>query len=229
MTLQELARVLLRRWYAVLAVLICTAAVGILLPTTPGIYWGRATVLFTPPINPERIGNVLEGSDPSLIYFAAAVEKTIEAGVPQVSLSSNAAALYGTGIRRGHDLTLINTGGQWQSNYNRPMIVVEVVAPTADAAQSDLDSLIAAVEQTAATMQRDAGAKPQKMIATEASPRNPQVGFVPGNRTRGIAALGALGIALSAAAAVAADRLLTRRSPDRSSRRSPEPTLVPSA
>lgn len=210
MTPRQCIAALVRRWYVVLAVLLMVVGGIALVPRDAGVYWSRATVVFVPPINPTRAGNVLEGSDPSLIYFAAAVERIVNGGQIPARLSGD-AGLYGVGIRDGWSVVLQNSGGQWQTNFNRPMLTVEVVAPDAATAEARMTTLLDSIESIAKELQVDDGTSPTNMITVEVSPSPPSLTFIGGNWKRAVAGILALGAIAAVASALLVDRWANRR------------------
>jgi hypothetical protein len=211
MTTRQFAQILRRRWYVLALLLACTAAMIIALPRTPGLYWARVSVVFLPPVGPESVGNVLEGSDSSLVFFAAAVQRSVGRTADEMPVSSAAATLYGTGVQEGYSVTLVNSGGQWRSNFNRPMLTLEVVGGSAKDVANAMDQLITRVQDTAVVMQRNAGARERSLIRTELSPEAPEISYVSGDRNRALTAALLLGVGISLASTLAADRVLGRR------------------
>lgn len=212
MTPRQSIAALARRWYVVIMVLALTIVGVALLPRGEGVYWSRATVVFIPPINPSRAGNVLEGSDPSLIYFAAAVERTVNGGQQQARLSGD-AGLYGFGITDGWTVTLQNSGGQWQTNFNRPMLTVEVVATSPTEASHRMATLLESIETVSEGMQTLGDAPESSRITVEVSPNEPSVSFIGGNWKRAAAGLLAVGMMVAVSSALLLDRLLRRKAP----------------
>jgi hypothetical protein len=208
MTPWQYLEVLRRRWWLLLGLLALTAAGVWMLPTATGVYWTRTSIVFLPPVGAAKVGNVLEGSDPSLTYFAAAVERSINGADQGPRLSSSSATLYGTGVRQGQSVSLVDTGGQWRSNFNRPTLRVEVVDTSEPRARAVTDALVAQIQERAAAMQRQAGAAPAVTIGTELSPGTPVLTYVGGHHGRAAAALLAVGWSISLVTTFRLDRLL---------------------
>lgn len=203
---KRLARVPRSRWYVVLAVLVLTVAAMALVRPQP-VFWTRVDVVFLPP---SRGGNVFEGSDESLVFYAAAIERELVGGPQAVVLSSPDARLYGAGVDEGYSTTLARTGGQWQSSFNQPVLTVQVVMPTAEEAAVETQRLLDEVDALADARQAEAGVAPDERIVTQRSPDHPQITRVVGSSTRTLAGIGALGLAL-AAGALALDGWRSRR------------------
>jgi hypothetical protein len=211
MTAWQYLEVLRRRWWLLMGLLALTAAGVWMLPAHAGVYWTRTSIVFLPPAGSAKVGNVLEGSDPSLIYFAAAVERATNGGAQAPRLSSPEATLYGTGVRQGRSVSLVDTGGQWRSNFNRPMLTVEVVDTSEARAREVASTLMAQIQGRAAALQHQAGAAPRSMIRTEPSPETPVITYVGGHHGRAAAAVLLLGTGISLVTTVQLDRLLRGR------------------
>jgi len=211
MTARQFFGMLMRRWYVVALVICCTAASLAIMPRETGVYWTKVNVIFVPPYNPARPGNVLEGSDESLIYFAAAIERQVNGGARSLQLSSSEATLYGAGVKKGHTVTLPNAGGQWQTNFNRPMLTVEVVDSSADRTRSVATTVTEQVESLVSSQQAAVGAAPESFIRTQLSPAEPAVTYVGGSWTRAAAVVSLLGLGSALACAFLVDRWSSRR------------------
>ncbi|MGO4383807.1 hypothetical protein [Specibacter sp. RAF43] len=205
MTRFELVRLLVRRWYVVLAVAVATViGVGLLQPPTV-VYGAKVNVMFLPP------DGVLMDQTESLIYFAALVERTFNQGHAAPRVSSASATLYGAGVRQGYSVSLFDTGGQWQTNFNRPVLQVEVVDSGAAAVQTQLDAIFTKIDTIARQTQAEAGVKPAKMIRSNQSPSPPVIVRVGGSRSRVAAGMLCLGLGFAVGACYYTDRILARR------------------
>lgn len=200
----------LRRW-AITLMLVALAGFGMMLASRDvGVYWSRSTLVFVPPINANTRGNVLEGSDPSLVYFAAVIERTYNGGARRSSFSSDTAPLYGAGVRRGATVTLVNTGGQWQTVFDRPMLRIEVVDTSANAAQARMAQITEDLTDLVGQTQVGAGAYGANFVSVQAVPPVASVTYVPGNRNRALAGAFVLFSALIVAIVRLADAWFAR-------------------
>jgi hypothetical protein len=205
MTRFELLRVLARRWYLLLAVAVLTGFGALLVQNTTPVYSTEVNVMFLPP------DGVLMDQSESLIYFAAVVERQFNGGHPALKLSSNVATLYGAGVRNGYTVSLYDTGGQWQTNFNRPVLQVEVVDSGQAAVQSQLDAILARIDTIAVDTQKAAGVKPSLMIRGNVSPAPPVIVEVRGSKWRAAAGIACLGLGIGVGACYYLDRVLMRR------------------
>lgn len=212
MTAKAFLTLLVRRW-SVLALIAMVTVAGMyaVMRQDVSVYWTRVTVVFVPPVTADTVGNVFEGSDPSLVYFAAAVEQRVNGAMLQPRLSSSAATLFGAGVRQGQDVSLVNSGGQWQTNFNRPMLNVEVVDSTPEAVQQRLDAVLGQIERAAQSMQTEAGTQRTRMITIEVAPPQPTISHIAGNAKRAAVGVGLLGLGVGLAIAFLLDGLLAGR------------------
>ncbi len=213
MTVRQYFAAVLRRWYVLVGVLAVTLGGVVALHRDAPLYWGRVDVVFFSPPNAQVQSNVLTSADESVIFFAAAVQRVVDAGHPRPALASPDATLYGTGARHGFSIRLYNSGGQWVSNYERPVLSVQAVGTSQAEAQEMLESVVREVQDVAARQQVASGASSGSMITTEVSPTLVSVTRLNGSWTRAAAALGLLGFVVAAASAVLVDNHLSRRRP----------------
>lgn len=210
MTPRLVLTALRRRWYVVLAVFLVAgvASVGL---APRHVYWTRAEIVFLPPDGPGHAGNALEGTDESLIFFAASVERTVNGGPKVVAMSSDTATLYGAGTYEGYSVELVNDGGQWQTNFDRPILSVQVVDSTASRVRNTLQSIVGRVETTALQRQQEFGVSSANAIRTQLNPEQPQVASVGGSAKRALVGEFVLAAGLAMAAAILVDNRMTRR------------------
>ena len=207
MTRSEFVSTMLRRWYFLLGGLLCTfLAIGYF-GVAPGVYSTQVDVVFLPPSEGVR-GNPLEGRSDSLIYFAAIVEREVNDGA-NLTRPSASATLYGSGIRSGYLVSLPNTGGQWRTNFGRPVLSVEVVDLDEANVTKVLNEQLAKVNDTVRRIQDEQGVAPENRIQTGLAPSVPVVTYVGGSRMRAALGITAIGIALSVLITIGLDRILS--------------------
>jgi hypothetical protein len=202
----------LRRWIIVAVVmvgLLITASVMQVLGRRPGVYYVTTDVTFL--LDSASSPNTLQADGSSIVGLAAAVDRMITGNHVSARLSSPDATLYGAGVRRGWSLALEDDGGQWQSNFDKPVLVVQVVDTTAARADAVLRTLLVRVARTARSLQERIGVAQAARVIAEASPSRPGVAYIPIRRTRALAALLLLGCGLTLACAAATSRWLVRR------------------
>lgn len=212
MTAGILLRIILQRWYVVVACLAAVIWACSILGQTGRTYWAQAQVVFVEP-GGGSVTNVNDGVAPSLINFAGIVQRKVSSEGEPVQLPSSNATLYGSGIRRGYSVTLPNTGNQWATSFSKPILAIQVTGDSPDDVNQTLAEIIVQVQQTAFDLQSGAGARPDTFIGVDASPAAPDivdVGSTPLGRGKGLAVMAGIGVILSGCAAFGVEKLATR-------------------
>lgn len=207
MTRTEFMAAILRRWYVLLAGGVATIATLAALLGGGGVYTTQVDVVMLPPSG-EGQGNPIEGRSDSLIYFAAIVERELNNGAISDRYASAEATLAGAGVEHGYSVTLPNAGGQWQTNFGRPVLSVEVVDTDPDRVRAVLAEQIARVDTTVTQVQDAQGIPAQDRIVTGLSPAEPVVSYLGGSRSKTVLGVAALGVGLSISAALILDSWL---------------------
>lgn len=212
MTAADILAAMRRRWYVVALGVGWTAVGCLVVAASPGAYWAQVDVVFLAPQS-ARNPNTLEITSQSLISTAGVVAKRVNQGRDETALSSSSVSLVGEGITEGHSVRLPNAGGQWADNYTRPVLDVQAVGGTPEAARETLDTLVAEVRQTLDELQIQGGADRFNRIVAEPAPSSPVVHHIGTQRARAMLGTAALGGALTLGAVVLIDRAaLGRRS-----------------
>lgn len=211
MTLANILRLLARRWYVILVGLLLTGGWAAVALQTTGVYTARTTITLMAPAAWAVAGNSLTDPATTVVGFARVVEKTIRESPTGQLFASADTPLYGSGIREGELVYLPNAGGQWAPNYNRPVLIIDVVGTTSERVAERVDALTAEVAAVIEERQDAFGVAEDQRIRWQADPETPEVAYVGNNRTRMLGGIVALGCAMSAAAAVAVDVLVRRR------------------
>lgn len=206
MTAGQLFRVLLRRWYILVLFALITVTMISLTPRVSGLYWTQVDVVFLPPSN----FNLLQDHTDGVVQFAAVIEREFNGNRNGVPAPLPGGTLYGGGVSRGHEVTLLNSGTQWGNNYNRQVISVEVVDSTPDRVDAVVRELTDRISALVVQQQDSAGVAPKNRIETFELPATPVISYVQGSRVRADIAIAALGAALGGAASVLFDRVLLK-------------------
>jgi len=217
MTSSQLIRILLRRWYIVLACAVLTVLAVNLTGTVRGVYWNEVDVVFLP----GNSSNALEYQTDGLVHFAAVIEREFNGVSDTAGASSSSATLYAAGVRRGYRVILPNAGGQWRTNFNRPVLAVEVVDSSPERVRQVREEVLGRIDELVRSRQEGLGIAPGNFIVALRSPQEPVVGFIAGNLPRARIALGICGVGAAVAASVLVDRLLAKRRIGALRRRSP--------
>jgi hypothetical protein len=216
MTTLLLVRMLVRRWYIVVAILLLSSLGYLSLSGSGSIYTAQTDVVFIAP-GTDPVGGFDERYRDSLVHFAAAIEREYHAGRSPNRLADE-APLFGAGIRQGEQVILPNTGSQWLVSFDSPRLAVDVVGPDAAWVRARLGAVLDRIETLARERQQKSGVADEFLIRTERAPQEPvveQVGSSRGAYARALLALLAVSLGVAAAATVAVERLAQRRAAER--------------
>jgi hypothetical protein len=208
MTTAQLLSMLLRRWYVVLVGIACTGVACAALMLTPRVYGTQMDVVFVAPGGVASSGPDGAFTEP-MINFAGIVALKVNGDHPSVRLSSPTAVLYGLGVREGVSVELADSGGQWGSIFNSPVIRIQAVDSSPERVASALDDTVAEIASAATSIQNDSGVKDDQKIGLQTVPDRAQVFAYARTRTgeaKATAAAAALGLSLTACAAALWDR-----------------------
>lgn len=211
MTLSDLLDVVRRRWYVLVAALVCALILALALARTDGVYSVRVTLVFLPPAVTSSSDNTLSSSSETLVDFAGVVEREYNGNSSPASFLSSKATLAGSGVRSGTRVFLPNAGGQWTNSFPHPVLVVESVSPQREVAVEALERTVDEVVAVAEDRQIAAGASAESQISVLVSDASARVQYWEGSSIRAAGATGFLGLLLGGVAAVLTDRLLARR------------------
>lgn len=204
---------MLRRWLIVGIGLVVTIWVCLVLAAGERTYWARMDVIFVQP-GAGSVANVSDNVVPSLINFAGIIQRRVSHEGEPVELPSSMATLYGSGVRDGYSITLPNSGTQWAVSYTRPVLAVQAVGNSPDQVRQTLSRVFTQVSSAAHELQAERGAQAGGFIVVDRSPSSPEIvdlGSTKLGRAKGIAALSAVGLGLTAFLALEADRFILGR------------------
>ena len=197
----------LRRWYVVVAGLLLTVAVAnCLVRSMPVVYAARSSVtVMRPDANPIRV----DGTETSGV--AVILNLVTNGGAPEPKRASPDTTMYGEGIYDGSRVRIRDAGGQWAVMVDEPVLYVEAVGPTPEVVTERINGHVADLSSRLTQLQRGLGVEPEQSIYMHVSPDEPVVERLSGNRARLLAAIIAIGLALTAAILPPADRLFAAR------------------
>lgn len=198
MTTRQFIGVLLRRWYVVVGCLLLTVAGLNLAQGVRGVYWTEVDIVFLAP----NSANALEYQSESLVHFAAVIEREFNGSTDPARVASTSVTLYGTGVSRGHQVTLPNQGGQWSTNFNRPVLAVEVVDSSPERVDEVRAGIMSRIDDLVYREQAKLGIAPSDSITTLPSPAQAVVRYAAGNPLRAQVAIGLLGVGVAVAASL---------------------------
>ena len=205
-------KALARRWLVLVIFAALTALAVVTLPRAEGVYWSRVSVVFLAPVTTPNENALTEWTiapDPkTLVNFAAVVERKLNGIDGSERYSAQSATLYGAGVRRGVNVTLVNSGGQWVRSYGDPVLMVDAVDTREAGVRETVQRTVERIEQVSIQAQVDAGVPANRLITTLHSPDTPVVNYSEGNLTRARAGIAALGALVGTSVALATDAAL---------------------
>ena len=213
MTAGILFRVMVARWYVVVACMILVAGFGASVAQNTRTYWAEMQVFFVQP-GRGSVGVLDDGAAPSLINFAGLVKRRVASEGSAYELPSSNVTLYGSGIVRGYSITLPNAGNQWAASFTKPVLSVQVTGDSPQEVARTLQDAIAAIDRAAVDLQSKSGAAPGTFITVEPSanvPRIEDVGSTLGSRAKGITVFLVCGLIFAAYTASIVDRFFNSR------------------
>ncbi len=192
MTVRDVLWAVLRRWYVLVAVLVCAALLTVALARDGGSYTTRTVISFLAPAKTSLAqGNGLD--DASVIAFAGAVAKEINNGRAPATYSETDAPFYGAGVREGVLIALSNFGNQWVNAFLRAEIEIQIVGRTPEWVAAKQRELIDRVMEIADAQQSGAGTSSE--IQAEVVPLTMKIDHVSASRSAQLAAAAAMGLA----------------------------------
>ena len=99
----------------------------------PKLYWTRTEILIVADDISDEEAYVKTPSR-DLLPLAEVVERVVNGGAQTRRMNTDGATLYGLGVRNGVSVHMLNTGNQWVPLFDRPIIVIETVAASEQAA-----------------------------------------------------------------------------------------------
>ena len=200
----------LRRWYVLVGVAALTALGVMLVRDTGGVYWARVNVVFLAP--PEKNNDNSFALPPATaVNFAAVIEREFNGAPIEGRFGYPSATLYGSGVREGYSVILINRGGQWGRAFSEPVIAVDVVDSSEEQVQSVLADVLGRIDSLADEQQDSMDVAAESRIDTLRSPQTAIVSYAAGNRLRATAGVVALGGLIAFSATIILDRVAQRR------------------
>lgn len=211
MTFEDFYRSLLRRWPVALVGILLTSVLCVVALRAPGVYWARSKVYFLVPETTAQ-PNQLAPDSSAAIAFAGLIQTEINAGIPLRRATSPDVTLLDEGIYDGWSVFLPDTGGQWAHNFSEASLIVEASGPTPEVVRSRMNALIDQIARRAAAREDAANVPAALRVDFAMSPQAVAVQYSNGHRSRALAIIFALGVAVSLGGCTVADRLVgTRR------------------
>lgn len=192
-------RACLRYFPVLLLGLLGTAGLAWWAATPTPVYFSQTDATFLAPISTKNPNSFTTPSD-SLISLAGVIQREMDQADVGARTSSARVTLVDQGIFHGTRVKVPDNGGQWEHNYNRPVLDVQVTG--SDRAEVTARALATqqTIERLVDERQAQAGVAPRNFIRVEMLPATPSVDLVSGRPTRAIGASILLGLSLSVVA-----------------------------
>ena len=196
-----------RRWYIVVLLFALVLPAAQLARDVPGVYYSKFNIDFQAPAGATK-DNALRTEASSTVHYAALIQRMYEGRHPNAPIIPTRAPLFGTGLRDAVAVYLPSAGGQWQTNFNRPTITVEIVKGNADAVLATAETITEEIAALAQKPQNEIGVWKKSQISTERSPTEPSVTYIAVRTKYALAVIGVLGVAIAVSGAIIFDRVL---------------------
>lgn len=196
-----------RRWYIAVLLLVLILPAANFATGVSGVYYTKFNIDFQAPAGATE-NNALRTEATSTVHYAALIQRMYEDRHPNAPIMPTRAPLFGTGLSDAVAVYLPSAGGQWQTNFNRPTITVEIVKDSQETVLATADSITADITAMALGPQNETGVWKESQIATERSPAQPSVTYVAVRTKYALGGIGILGIGVAVSGAIIFDRVL---------------------
>lgn len=217
MTAKELLRLVLRRWYLMLAGAALTLCVLYVAIHQQGVYWTQFTLVLLSPTG-RYYPNKIEDPRYSMSPMAGLLVADWNGSRRPLLTASGDTTLYGEGLRQGVEVRLPNQGSQWQPLYVSPNVDVQVVGADVETVEREAARVTSELSALLDQRQEAAGIRPSMRMTLISSPKEPSVAYVSGSRPRAMLAIGLAGAIVTTSLVCAVDWYSRRPSTDGRSR-----------
>jgi hypothetical protein len=200
-TLWDIGSALIRRWYIVVCGLVSTAVIGYSVSISPGVYFARTEMVFFAPTS-DANPNTLMTTSSDIVVFASVIATIINGANTTPKSASPDATIVGRGIRDGYAIELPDMGGQWAPNFDRPVLDIQVVAPSEDEAAQRTNAILDRITGLLRQVQDDAAVNESDRITGEALPDQPAITYFGGQAKRAMVMTLSLGLLLTISAVI---------------------------
>lgn len=217
MTAKQLLRLVLRRWYLMLAGAALTLCVLYVAIHQQGVYWTQFTLVLLSPTG-RYYPNKIEDPRYSMSPMAGLLVADWNGSRRPLLTASGDTTLYGEGLRQGVEVRLPNQGSQWQPLYVSPNVDVQVVGADVETVEREAARVTSELSALLDQRQEAAGIRPSMRMTLISSPKEPSVAYVSGSRPRAMLAIGLAGAIVTTSLVCAVDWYSRRPSTDGRSR-----------
>jgi hypothetical protein len=184
MTLADLMRALMRRWYLVLLVMSAALVLAFLATRSEPMYHARTEVVFLAPSS-ARYPNELVTSSESLILTAGAVSERINGAGRRLDFGASTVNPVGS-PDTGEDtwITLLDTGNQWVPAFEHQVLVIDATGTTPERAEARIAEAADLVRTELIALEDEQGVDEINRIGLRLSPETPQITVIDGSSAR---------------------------------------------
>jgi hypothetical protein len=201
-TAAELLRIAVRRWPVVLAGALITLLGGYHVLSTRGEYVTAVGIYFLGPQSANNANRYL--ADDDVISVAELVGVAVNGKTARAEMQAQ-------GLRDHYTLQLFNAGNQFVAIHDRAVLDLSVRGKDETSVRRSLQLVLDRVDRELQRQQQEVGASPKSWVTTSRTPADPPIVHGMGSGLRALAAILALGAALTLTAAVVVDNVLRRR------------------
>lgn len=146
-----------------------------------GLFWTDTKVYFLLPAHHDQKTNNYASTTQSVIATAGLVGRMVQPTPSRAGVGTD-TTLLAQGVRHGSRVQLPNSGGQWESDFEKPVLDVQVVGTTPDEVATRTTQLLAAIQHKLDEAQR--GVTPAQRIGLRQQPRQTQLYYSQGDPKR---------------------------------------------
>jgi hypothetical protein len=199
-TVWVLLGALRRRWYVAVIGAAATLFGTYSAAAAPGVYYQQAYVVFFAPNLPPA-ANAYQLVPSSLISAAGLVGRQVDDQSEGPLPVSSTVTVVDLGLQDDILVRIPNVGGQWATNFDRPVLDVQIVADSPEHVRARMTATVSKIRRVLRDGQLAAGAPPRQLIETGLNPPSPPVLYERGNRARTVGTALILGTGLTVAVA----------------------------
>jgi len=205
-----------------LAVLVCLLGAGGVWWTghNTGVFLAEVDVVLLPPQG-EDPNNALTDPSRGFVDFAGIVAKSVMGASSNPAPVSESVTLVGMGISEGWVVRQPNDGGQWSTNFSRPLLNVQATSHDPDQALARLYDVVGKIRGQIDAWQDAYSVAPRNRAAVTLNPTAPALYYYNGDRKRAAAGVVTVTVLVTLWLLVG-----NRRRPPRVTTRRPVPATV---
>ena len=196
MTLWDIVGVAFQRRLLTLCCILLTGLAVFSAVHVQPLYFSQVNVVLLRPASVPL--NAYTRTSQSLIDMAGVIARAMTGG-GQAQTVSDGVTLPGEGVRNGYAVQQPNSGGQWQWRFDDPVLDIQAVGPTPEAANRQMQAALDEVNATLLRTQDAQGVAPENRVRAELNPTVPQQYIEVGSKVRAVGTILLLGLLITLA------------------------------